>query len=217
MEKRYMAATPDIGDIWRVIAVCESPVQNGLNISHWATTFNSSTMTPGAFFDDMDNTLRTLYANWLPDRCRYIGLIYQRIWPTPVLDRANTSHAPVTGTVEEDMLPSQCCGAISLRTGLAGRKFRGRKYIPFPARTMDVGAGTPTVAALALLAPLGTHYSTPWTVVGGGGVMTMAPVLWHPTDHTYSILSSFTLPNEFTTQRRRGLASKADALIPAFA
>jgi hypothetical protein len=42
----------------------------------------------------------------------------------------STTSLPLAGGISEEPVPSNVAGCISLRTGLSGRSFRGRNYIP---------------------------------------------------------------------------------------
>src|SRR5229473_366605 len=55
------------------------------------------------------------------------------------------------GTGGANALPRQASGLFSLQTAFAGRKFRGRNYIPFPSTTDDAATGIPGAPYLTKL------------------------------------------------------------------
>ena len=61
-----------------------------------------------------------------------------------------------SGTGGAVSLPRQVAGLTTWRTALAGRKYRGRTYWPFPPAAFDVGDGTPTVAAVTAMNAVAT-------------------------------------------------------------
>lgn len=66
-----------------------------------------------------------------------------------------TAHLGVTGTGSAATMPLQTCAVVTLQTPLAGRKFRGRMYLPAQAWALDSGSNfsvsglvTPALASL---------------------------------------------------------------------
>jgi hypothetical protein len=211
VEKRDMATT---GDIWRTVAVCETDSENGLNVRHWKVTFVTGDPNLDLAFSAMSQDLAALYAPCLADRADYHGLLYSRIRPLPANDQRGTRAGATAGTVEESILPTQTCGIATLKTGIAGRAYRGRIYIPFPPVTFSTPEGNPTGAYKTLINAVAQYYCTAHTYTVTGGSITLQGVLYHKVDSSVTFLNNWDARSYFATQRRRGIASGVDALLP---
>jgi len=213
-----MATAPAVGDILKHVNYCRAMGQNGLNVRHWRVSFQSG-VAPS--LDDvalaLDDIFRPLYTAYLLTSAQHLGTTLQKINPLPVGDEGSTSRSGVPGVVEGTPLPPQCCGHITLNTGVAGRANRGRMYLPFWAEEQCTGA-VPTAGAIALMLPIGVAHKTVQTFVIGAGSITLQPIIWRRASETYIQITSGTIQPHFSTQRRRSLVhTNDDALIPILA
>jgi hypothetical protein len=138
---------------------------------------------------------------------------YRAVWPinifadvieVRVLDPVHpfaldhSINPPLQGTEQGATEPGNVTSTISWRTGLAGRKHRGRDYVPgyaTPDVTVDDRLGTAMVNLLATVAQL---YITDITGLGG-----FEPVVFHKADNTWTPIISFVIDAILDSQRRR--------------
>lgn len=79
------------------------------------------------------------------------GVTASRVFPLPRSVSAVSSAAGTAGAVAGDPLPAQCSGVIAKKTVLAGKHFRGRFYVPYPAESQSGADGQPNAGYVALL------------------------------------------------------------------
>lgn len=65
----------------------------------------------------------------------------------------------VVGTQSTGIMPDQVCTVATLLTGAAGRRNRGRMYIPLTSAVLDSSAQVPVVTTDALALALATHFA----------------------------------------------------------
>lgn len=119
---------------------------------------------------------------------------------TDIITMAQSTEAlSGVGARTGDMLPPQAAGVISWRTGLAGRKYRGRSYIPGIAE-MDQAGGTLVAGAQANLDVLAGAVNNYWPAAFSG-----THVIWHRDNTTPTPVSSWVIRPVVYTQRRRTL------------
>ena len=165
----------------------------------------------------LDALMAPIYKPTMTTNSHYNGV--QVTWPTttprPATVFVNTNFGP--GTQAPPDLPRQVCGVVGFQTNLAGRRYRGRAYFPFPASSMDSGDGAPSAAYVA--------YLTSWrgalvglTSVpnaGATGTAQLSPVIIHEPGKTdvpppTPIIAS-TSSTRWGTQRRRGSYGRANS------
>jgi hypothetical protein len=150
----------------------------------------------------------------------YLGSTTQRVWPTPPTVASFLQTARGFGAVTGDPLPKQVSGLIMLRTEFAGRKYRGRMYVPFPGEADNDATTKPSAGYQARLVTLGNSLvadvnagAAPDTSVLQPGLpgRTKTPVPGDPDRFTYPLngtfvpfIDNFGLRTIWATQRRRG-------------
>jgi len=196
-----------LGNVYRIEHVCFGQGQLGEMVSHWVV---DSMVGPGA----TDPEIAAFFGGgaWaaaikalLSSTMSFRGARAQNVFPPPVLASVavNTSAGP--GTVAGDLMSTQTSGLISLATNFAGRRFRGRKYMPFPGEADNDATGVPTAGYLTRLAALRNLFTATQSVVGGAGTTNFKLVIFHkggnpvPTVVTGAIAQPI-----WATQRRRG-------------
>lgn len=118
-----------------------------------------------------------------------------------VINNANTG----SGTAGTQLLPTQTCGLVGKLTPFAGRKNRGRCYVPFPAEDDNAATGTPTVGYATRLGLLANEFIKTYTVSDGiGGSWDLIPVLMNESTGLTIDVTSHILRQKWATQRRRG-------------
>lgn len=124
----------------------------------------------------------------------------------PALGVGASSAPPVPGLTTAD-LPPQCSVVASLLTGLSGRSFRGRVYLPllsmaFNADTFQIDAGQQQGVA--------DDFAGMLTAIGnaGSGVQLITPVVYSAARDLITPVSQISVGSVIDTQRRRreGLA-----------
>lgn len=96
-----------------------------------------------------------------------------------------------------DMLPPQNAAVLSLKTGLAGKKYRGRSFIG-PLSENDQIAGTWNSTLLAAMDNLGDALMSDWPSLFTGSL-----VIYHKGDGTSTPVNSYVSRPTVYTQRRR--------------
>jgi len=192
-----------VGDVVEGKIYCAAPGDIGINVRHYKVTNVTGVVRPQDIVDLYFGYFDTAYANVMPTNCEVNSASLQKIFPLPKEDAAASTVAATPGTIADDLLPRQTCGIITLRTGLAGRKFRGRVYIPFPPENANDGAGQPTPAYLTLLDAIATLHDDIITFAVGLTTISLVPVVFHRLTGTYDqIFTAVTRPR-WATQRRR--------------
>lgn len=202
-----------VGDILKVVQYMGSEEQMGLNVRHYRV---SAEVTGGASLTEIANALKAIFAP-LYQVClsssafhRTVGV--QVIRPLPIGNEAFAGAFNDVGLRTGDPLPKQVSGLISLRTALAGRRNRGRVYVPFPAETSNNSSSEPDAVYIEGLGGIGTAHVAPRTVVGATGTTTIVPVIFRRVAGTTQDVVSFRVRLFWATQRRRGDFGKPNVL-----
>lgn len=196
----------NVGDFYRVTHVCQQAEQIGLMVSHWRV---GSLVVPGPTDEEVAKTMDTLFGATIKalvsTQTTYRGTLAQKVFPLPVLARAQSTLIPGPGTAVGNTLPRQTAGLIWLSTAIAGRAGRGRKYAPFPAAGDDQADGTPTADYRIRLLTLATLFGEPQTIVGVLGNANVVPCIWHRANPALSpLITTSGIRTVWATQRRRG-------------
>lgn len=209
-----MANVLAVNDILELRYVCQLGPQFSINVRHWRVkTINAGSPTDEDVAIRQESLFSADYKAVMSNSALFYGVSAQLIKPTKrpfvpsILLRGN-------GAVNSDPLPPQVAGLISFRTALAGRKNRGRSYIPFAPETESGVTGQPDVVYLGNLSGLATDLSTQQTHVNGGRSVTVEPVLYHRGTGAADLITGFTSRVSFGTQRRRSLVNRPD--VPPF-
>jgi len=194
-----------VGDILQATFVTVAGSQAGLNVRHYrsiATVGGSVGVDQfaNALFDDFD----TAYITLMSAQATFNGVLVQKIFPLPMGMPAMSAQAPLVGLITGDLLPRQVAGLISLRTDFAGRRFRGRVYVPFSGENASELDSSPTAAYLAGLSTLAQQFLQQVTVIQGAATETIAPVIWHRDLQTTDFIRTAMIHDAWATQRRRG-------------
>jgi len=145
----------------------------------------------------------------ISQKATYAGATAQRIWPTRSV--RGDYFVPITGTGSTSLLPTQTSGLITKFTTLAGRKNRGRSYIPFPGESdSDDNGAFPNTAYKTKLDNIAALIGQQIITAVGGGSVTMDPVIYHRSTQTSIALAGAQKRNQWATQRRRGAYGAAN-------
>lgn len=134
----------------------------------------------------------------------YRGCAVRRISPLPLtLEQMSTNQAGV-GAIAGDPLPPQVSGIVTLRTAMAGRRFRGRFYVPFPAESDNTSGHIPSSGYLSALINLQNSLALATVITVGLGSITVIPVIWSRRFRTTTDITLGVARAIWATQRRRG-------------
>lgn len=195
-----------IGDLLQVRMVCVCGEQTALNIRHYVITAIAGVeRTRLQIVQDMDNAYAPLYKALMSNEAQYRGMDIKRLAPgVPTVSDATAANNGA-GTLVSDVLPRQVCGVIGLKTALAGRKYRGRVYVPFPSESVSSVLGTPTAGHVTALGNLSAQLTAAFNSTQGLNTTTLAPVLLHKgSPPSWDNLTTGIVRGRFGTQRRRG-------------
>lgn len=207
-----------LNDVYQLKVFCRNlqagvPQTVTVNILHYrVANILGSGPTDTQIATAMDAAWGPIMIPALPLLCQYYGITIQKIFPLPIVERQINAANRGVGTRILEMGAPQLTGLITKTTGLAGRKFRGRFYAPFPAEDDNVN-GAVDVAYIALLGPVAVNQ---FTVVVAGlppNTANLFPCLFRtgaPPNTTD--INGATIRPYFGTQRRRGQASGPDVV-----
>lgn len=153
-----------------------------------------------------------LYIALLNNNAEWRGVQVQ-IVRTPTLLPAFDNSNPLIGTAGPIALPKQTASLVQYQSNFAGRKYRGRIYLPFPATADMALDGAPTAGYLTRLLAIksaleGTFFFTDLT---GTKFIAVQQVIPHflkkgqvgPAESPTPV-TTWTISSRWATQRRRG-------------
>jgi len=97
-------------------------------------------------------------------------------------------------------MPNQICMVVSLRTEHAGRRFRGRMYLPVNASALTLGTAQWTGTQTAIVANTWAAYFNDWNGSGDNGTISVVSRVGAGEATPVSGVLVDTIPD---TQRRR--------------
>lgn len=204
-------ATILVNDIIRVVDYMKLPAasQAGLNIHYYKADTVVGAPTTLQVANGLATQRGPLYAACLSAQAQYDGCTAQRFMgPLPLEEPVPSNLGfPDGGVVAGDALPSNIAGIISWKTGKAGRKYRGRSYIPFPGEASNAVAGLPEAAYLTQLANLGNKLQTPALIDdGAGNTVQLKKVIVHgrAPGSAYDLVTTKIVRGLWAQQHRRG-------------
>lgn len=219
-----------VGDVYRVRAYCydNTLTQVGINTWYLAVTAQVGTGALQAqIATSVDAAIAASYKACLSVNALYRGVTVQLIYTggaaviPPPIDSPTVVNAGA-GTVAGNTLPAQVSGLISWQTSSAGRGYRGRVYIPFPGASAANAQGQMVAAYQASLGALAAAIFAAVSAGVGGNTSTLHLALQHdltpaaprPPRHLYSypLVTNFSEPLAFATQRRRGQFGRINIL-----
>jgi len=200
-----MPANLVTGHIWQAKVYCRATDQVAINVLHYQVTAQTGTLKLDTdLAARLDAILGPLYVALLCVESEYRGVGVQRINPIPPTTEVYANIQADTGAVAGDLLPRQSAGLISKRTGLAGRKYRGRVYVPFASEAGNDATGTPANAYLVSLLALSDALEVPVVVGTAPNETTLTPILWHRLSSTFDVITECSINDKWASQRRRG-------------
>lgn len=111
----------------------------------------------------------------------------------------------IAGGAAADHLPANTAILVQKRTGVAGRRFRGRFYLPGVPTSARLSDDDPNTLSVSYVSSLQTQFDAFRThLLSSGGAGTITPVILHPTgEPLYTVITSFSVQARLGTQRTR--------------
>jgi hypothetical protein len=171
-----------------------------------------SGLTDQALVTAFDTAIAADFKGIMNTTCFYRGVILNYLAPKPppasVFNNTNNG----AGTGGANAMPTQVRGLTRRLTAFGGPSNRGRIYWPFPWQAAATSAGAPTGAyqgdlttAWGGIAPVGGV-----TYTGGGGTVTLLPIIWHRKTGTYTYITSYVNGVGFATQKKSGFYGRTN-------
>jgi hypothetical protein len=193
------------GALCRLRVACYTANQVGINVVHYvAGAIVGASQTDLQAAQAYDTVLAPKYKAVLSAQARYRGCSLQVLTPAPPYIPQISVGFDGVGSVAGDMMAGQVSGIISTQTPLAGRKYRGRVYIPFPGEVDNDTTGIPVGGYVTAIDQIATILFNPLTVTTGGNQVTLSPVIFHRATNLYTFISGYISRQKWATQRRRG-------------
>lgn len=206
-------ATVIVGDHLEVRVCCSFAEQAAFNVHHFEVTAFSS----GASASTLDiakaiaGAFENVYKPALTSAARYEGVGVKLDALEAVEEGWLGNDGPGTSG---DPLPRSTSGIITYTTAVAGRRGKGRKYIPFPSIDhQNVTTAKPTAAYQVLLAAIAFIYvgNNAYFFPGTPESVTLKSVLKHVAGGYETITGSIARP-KWGQQRSRGDYGRPNAV-----
>lgn len=200
-----------VGDIYEMRVICATSSQISVNVYHHLVT--SETVTPAslqAIATAFDARVQAIYKLLMTDQATYRGVGVRKIKPLPPTLEVTATANQGPGTNTGDPLPKQIAGVISFRTSFSGVRYRGRKYIPFPAEGSSTTSAQPFPAYVTGLQGLADAVIPILTVNDGANSTTLGFAIFHRDTREADLVISAIPRAVWGTQRRRGDFGRAN-------
>jgi len=197
--------------VYKMTVVCSTAFQVSNNVLYLRyRKLTAPDITEEAAAASLSDDIAEQYKAVMSSAAKYEGVFLQRVFPTtgPVI-QDDTDNGP--GVLDDGLMSTQTAGLFTIRTGLGGRRHRGRKYIPFPDEVSNTSVGRPSADYLTVLSNLATELTTVFPVAAGGGTGEFDPVLYNPESNLFDLITGYTLRKNWATQRRRSQVNRPDA------
>jgi hypothetical protein len=210
-----MAATPNVDEILEVKFYSKYGNQEAINVLHFRVSAKGGAgLTDLALASELSDVAAPIYQAWFTAQCEFLGASVQIVSrsPHPVAQAANDGAG--AGAVAGDTLPSQVAYLIAKRTAIAGRKYRGRVYLPFWPESMNDVNGLPTAGAQAAAQDFALQFFATETYTVGGDSTTLVPVIWTGSEVGAVTITTWQGRAAWATQRRRSKVNRGDSFGP---
>lgn len=214
-----------LNDIW-LVRVVNSLLLTGqnrvvaFNLLHYRVFAETgSGATAANVAAAMEGPLAPVYRAIFDSETFHLGVLATKIFPFPSGATAGNTGLAGGGTrAPGEKQPSMNSGIITKRTALAGRKFRGRVYIPFPLEDDNTATGQTSVLYGSLLLGIADALIAPRTAGSGGNTADLQPCIYHGpvgAPPRFTDCTSMVTRIYWGTQRKRNPAFHSDT-VPLF-
>jgi len=191
--------------------------QSAVITFHWqCAQASGQPVTDFDFAKAIDTIVAPALKAILPTDVTYKGTQAQIISNIPLTLAVPYNTAAGPGLTTAPALPTQTCGLISWYTNNAGRAYRGRTYMPFPAPGEETTGSVPTTAYLTSLSNLAAALMNTTSVANAAanGTIAVAQIILHKQKKgvlpTGALVQGFIIRPKWATQRRRGSFGRAN-------
>jgi hypothetical protein len=210
------------GDILRTRFFCSAGDQGSVNTIYWqVTAVLGDPTTDLNAAEALDNRMGPFFRALMPSTAEYDGVTCQVV-RTPAVTAQVARAAAGAGTGGAIAMPRQVTSLVSFLTENAGRKYRGRVYLPFPPIDAATPEGLMTAAYALLIAQWSAELSATIAfanhLTGATGQVSVNKVIMHflkkgqagpPEPPT--VITNIKPGELFATQRRRGSFGRTNA------
>lgn len=201
------------GNIVQARIWCSDAEQASVNTVYYLCGFRSGF---GPNDQDMADQLSTIVGPLIKpilyNGATYDGLTCQVINVTPMGLAAQSIQQTGAGTGGAIGMSRQTAAVCSWRTALAGPRYRGRMYLPFPSTSGDAGLGVPSGAYTTAAAALCNALFTFGTTTGGGFAIALTQVVYSRIPPTAATpIDNFLGLNKWGTIKKRGSFGKPNS------
>lgn len=198
------------GDLIRIATYCQSGNQVAQNVSIWVVNSVVGGDYPlQGLAGPISSTIGPLHKGFMSSTAKYLGVRVNRFAPA-ASDSYSSVAAAGFGSNISDPMPGQVAALLSIRTGLAGRSNRGRKYIAFPPESYNSATGGLTNTALLQLALIGDFYTTRFESTVAGATLSLDPVILSRKLGVSQFSITYLMRENWATQRRRSFLERGD-------
>jgi len=213
-----MAIALALNDLIEVKLFCTAPTVNQVSVNilrYLITAVTGASVTDVEAVDALSLTFSGDVKALLNNNANYFGMTLCRLKPLPRTTVTTSTSGNGAGTRSGDLAPAQLSAVLTKRTGKAGRRFRGRFYVPFPSQSDIETTSLPKAIYTADADTLGANIALVQVIIGGGGTASMTPIVYSPITPDLTPITNCTGALKFGTQRRRGEFGRTN-LIPPF-
>jgi len=208
-----MAVMMAVNDVLEVRFVSYLQNQIGINVVNYVViTSNGTGQSLQGAADRMNTLMAPLYKPLLANAAKYRGAGVRRKRPFgPSIEYFNTSLDGI-GTVTGSPLPKQVSGVLTKVSEIAGRRARGRLFVPFPGSFDNDVDSTPVTSYLTRLLNLANGLLGPIVVGVTPNDVTLANVIDSRAAGLWVSVNTYVARDRWGTQRRRGDYGKTNSL-----
>lgn len=198
-----MAHVLEVGDILQVSFVCNLLEQYAFNVlNFYVASRTGATVTDDHAANQLSAEYAPLYKDILSTSGAFAGVKAQVVFPLRWDPQVEIGDAGA-GVLAGDMLPSQACGLVAIKTGIASRQAQGRIYFPATSEAQNTNAAKPGTAYLTGLTAIMVDLATPFVVSGGGNTATLEFGVWSRVATTFFPMTEYFVRDNWATQRKR--------------
>lgn len=200
-----------VGDIYQVRFAYRSALITAYNIRHYTVgTVVGTELSPAFLAQDCFDVIGVKITPLMVSEAQLRFCLTRKIWPLPVGTEFTSTGGSLQGQDAAPGLPTQVTGLIKLQgNGPAGRRSRGRFYVPFPAQGALAFNGFPNATYMTELGNLMNELLEDREVTQGVNTTTWVPAIYNRPGGYRSVVSGAARAF-FATQRKRGAAAGSD-------
>lgn len=194
-----------LNEVWLATYRCRAADQLGLvTCAYRVTSIFGTGATDLDMATVMDANAGTALIPIIGTGAQYVSTQVRRLRPLPAPVPVTVSLSGGAGTATGDLLPRNVSGLVSKQTAFAGRRFRGRGFIPFPTEDHNDATGHPSAGYLTLLNTVRTFLFGNVLVLGMTNGAQLQATIFHRAGATDDLVTSSSSTAKWAQQHRRG-------------